>query len=132
MEDKKKITIDRATWRCGYKSLVPTNKNGIGETVLCNDQGFKCCLGFACQQLTGVSDETLLYKPSPEHLRMEIPGFTSLQGAARPLDTQLSDDAIDINDSERTTREQKEIALTERFAQDGFTLEFTGEYPKEE
>ena len=135
-ESKKKVTIDRATWRCGGIVHDPFSSTGRGETRLLNEECFRCCLGFAAKQLGDVSDDDLLGKGYPSSLNRVIQGLTYVnidhRGQGYFQQTLLVKDAIVINDDAITSLAEKEVALKALFEREGFDLEFTGEYPKEE
>lgn len=116
-----KFVIDRSIWRCGQDS---ENKAGEGKTQMLNKEGYMCCLGQISRQL-GVSDENLLneYKPG------DVEGFEgNILVEAHFQNTELSIDAMPINDDVETTKEEKEKLLIDLFVEHDVELTFTGEY----
>ena len=63
MKYEQTFTIDRATWRNGGDK-----HDQAGAVRLKNSLGFKCCLGFVCEQL-GIPSEYLESKVTPESLK---------------------------------------------------------------
>lgn len=145
-QQKPKVVIERAWWRAGkhYAPQANETTHGRGDTRLINTQGYRCCLGFAANQLANISDDQLLSKPMPEDVGLLIPFLTKentegfkltedgciLQNHKKIINTQLSDDASVINDSHNMPLKEKEEFLIELFARHGIELEFTGEYTK--
>lgn len=133
---KTKITINRALWRTGDTGI---HRTGTGSTELLNAEGYMCCLGFICSQ---VSDQDILGKSNPNDLKEPVLGLSNLSrdGCDCPtcqeankmyvVDTELTSKAITINDSKNTTPEEKELALLELFKDSCYELEFIGEFTK--
>lgn len=122
------VKIDRAKWRSGSEGQY---SNGKGESCLLNEDGYRCCLGFAAQQLGGLSDKDLLNKLMPVYLMREIPRLTVRDDGSGFLpysNTEFSKEAANINDSSWIIREQRERSLTQLFAEAGIELTFYGEY----
>lgn len=121
----QKIVIDRSKWRNGGNNEPPSpHACGIGFTKLRNAEGYQCCLGFICEQSTGHTGECHY----PAGLGILVPYLTEQHKQYRHYqDTQLTVEAICINDSENTTPQEKEVLLKELFA-GKYELEFVGEY----
>jgi len=121
---KDYLIIDRAKWRTGGNSPIQTGK---GSTALLNLVGFMCCLGFRCHQM-GIPKKDLLGKGCPEQLanNWTIPDLVDSVG----YDTDFTNTAMEINDSENFNQEEREKEITEHFATIGVTVEFKGKYPK--
>ena len=124
---KDYLIIDRAKWRTGGDSRIQT---GEGSTKLLNNDGFMCCLGFRCHQM-GIPKKDLLGKGCPEQLanNWTIP---DLIDSVVGYDTDFTTTAIEINDSDAITQEEREKEITEHFATIGVTVEFKGKYPKKQ
>lgn len=130
-----KFTIDRSIWRCGGDSHYYKNGKGHGRglTELLNSQGYMCCLGQVCHQ-AGVPKAKLLHAAYPTSVKLNE--YNELISFLRApwVDTgyyknsELGQDAVDINDSTRLTLEEKEVELTKVFAEHGHEIVFTGEY----
>lgn len=132
MPKRQKIYIDRSKWRTGQRELryieAGQHATGKGYTELINSQGYKCCLGFVCQQagprqkLTGRCD--------PSGLSQVVPGISySNPGFSDGITcTRLANEAIAINDEEMMTARQKEKALRSLFKDSPYQLVFEGEY----
>ena len=134
-KDKKVITIDRAKWRTGDDH--GPNITGYGQTELLNKEGFKCCLGFLCQQ---VSKKKVKGRLTPSDMGCSIPELNELRYVCRYnsddkyFDTVLSNKAMNINDDEDTDPKEKERLLKELFKDTRYKLVFKGKYtrPKDE
>lgn len=125
---KKEIIIDRSQWRTGSNGPHATGK---GKALLCNDLGFKCCLGFIT--IANGVDCTPTDRDGfsmPMYTGEVIPGLTDLIDVVR--DTELSEQAAKINDEPSTTLEEKEKLLTELFKDSEYELKFVGEPVKYE
>jgi hypothetical protein len=145
MKRKIKVVIDRSKWRTGGFSSKAT---GAGITALLNDEGYMCCLGF-CMAASKVAKKDLLCIASPPTLMNTIKSDSkklgrvlrsngvralaslSLSDYRTYISTDLTSNAMNINDSHDTTPKQKEKAILELFRDSVFDLEFIGEYTKE-
>jgi hypothetical protein len=135
MTEKIKVTIDRARWRTGKKSV---NATGKGDTELLNSEGYMCCLGFCCQA-AGVSAKLILGNATPSDLCKEFKeshqkiGSLVKEHQDSPSDLILNSDlarqAMWINDHADSTPALKEQKILELFKDSEFEIEFTGEYP---
>lgn len=116
-----KFVIDRSKWRCGQNGKF---KLGAGETLLENEQGYMCCLGQIARQLD--NNIILLDRISPEDLKVEVsPLCIDINGHIE--DTELSSDAMDINDNMNFTNITREEKLIELFNDHGHEIEFINE-----
>lgn len=125
MEIKQTFTIDCNTWRCGDNGKY---KLGEGNTTLLNNEGFMCCLGQVALQLD-VHEADLLGKGEPDQLDIDIELLTiRYNGDEEELsiiaNSELSSDAMRINDSTESTVSQKMKDLKELFNDNGYDLEF--------
>jgi hypothetical protein len=133
----EKLIIDRSKWRTGGDNIPNT---GIGKTRLLNEEGYMCCLGFACEQ-SGVPKDVLLNVASPSCLSEESEEFIheydeallnskllSQEGKGFFINSDLSDDAMNINDSMSFTRDEREREIQELFGGYGIKVEFINEY----
>lgn len=117
----QKITIDYSKWRCGSSG---EHQLGEGYTALCNLHGFMCCLGQASLQLNPILKiEHIIGLTSPSMLIVEVP-FLSAPREGLMIDTDLSDQAMRINDSQKTSPQKKMEQLTELFKSHNLELEF--------
>jgi hypothetical protein len=124
MSEKIKVTIDRAKWRTGGSSRYST---GAGCTLLENDCGYMCCLGF-CIKALDATYQTLGYS-QPSDLQVLLPGLTQLYDEYPEVeDTSLTKAAVEINDSGYAAASTKERQLLELFEDSIYELEFVGEY----
>lgn len=125
---KSHFIIDRSKWRTGDNSTYQTGK---GVTALKNDKGYMCCLGFVCLQ-SGVKEDLILNMGEPEEVQKEIPYLTNtlkdVEGDIFYGNTNLSTEAMDINDDPYTTPVEKENKLKELFEKHKLSIEFVGEY----
>lgn len=125
MEIKQTFTIDCNTWRCGDDGKY---KLGEGNTALLNDKGFMCCLGQVALQLD-VHEADLLGKGEPDQLDIDIELLTIRYNSDEEelsiiANSELSSDAMRINDSTESTVSQKMKELKELFNDKGYDLEF--------
>ena len=130
----KKFTINRSKWRTGTEG---SNKTGIGDTFLLNNEGFMCCLGFySIQAGFGVTD--CLNEPYARNIvrkrKDKADSFKKLEMLVHELDGEyyhsaFATEAMGINDN-KTIPEQKEIEIKELFAKEGVEVEFYGEFYK--
>ncbi len=123
----KKVLIDRSHWRNARQDRFA---HSFGETFLLNDEGYSCCLGFACQQLGGVQKYEMNNICFPSDLNFKV---TSLNEPSKRyescfVDTRLSQKAIHINDDRHLSDEDREKALKSLFSKYSIKLEFTGEF----
>lgn len=132
----KKLIIDRSRWRTGGGQFAPeafTTKNITGEgfTQLLNEEGYMCCLGFACIQ-SGVPKERLLHSGTPsslgdyidwKDLRLLIPHLV-----VGGVNTLFSAKAMSLNDDQTIDSSERERRITKHFAEIGTEVEFTGQY----
>lgn len=121
---KTEITIIRSKWRTGGDE-GEKNATGKGLTCLVNKQGYSCCLGFVAKQFRP-SNKKLLGKGLPEECDFLIPelNYAHKDDEKCLLDTELTNDAVAINDNENTTRRQKETALKNLFKDSCYKLKF--------
>lgn len=115
-------TIDRAAWRCGGSVL----NAAFGQTHLLNERGFKCCLGFVCEQ-DGVKD--LLNKDLP-CLVTRSHWLVTPTGPLSVRDSNFARKALLINDDEAFAPRQRERQLQSLAQEAGHEFVFVGEYPE--
>lgn len=134
-----KLVIQRSRWARRTEGIDK------GDSALLNDRGCMCCLGFLGEAIgidlvelgaAGSPAETVSYPmketseillstwpkafaPAPEpptgYMDSEEPNF---------IDSDITNEAININDHSCTTDQEKEEALTILFAEAGVTLTF--------
>lgn len=117
------FVIDKSKWRCGELSPESSCRLGEGYTELLNDKGYMCCLGQISLQLGCTKKEihNLTYPSDVTKLSVKD-NILVKDGEC----TNLSDEAIDINDSTMLTIAEKEKRLTKLFAKEGVKLTFIG------
>lgn len=122
MEYKQTLILDYSTWRCGGPQ--GDNVLGKGDTFLRNKEGFMCCLGqFSLQVKPELTVDKISEIGEPFSLREEIPGLGWYDDDIDEwANTQLSDDAMAINDSTQTTPEHKIELLKDLFATEGYEI----------
>ena len=124
MSEKIKVVIDRAKWRTGGSSRYHT---GAGDTMLENDGGYMCCLGF-CIKALGDTYQTMGYS-HPADLQVLLPDLTQLYDEHWEIEnTPLAHAAVEINDCGYNSASNKERRLLELFENSVYELEFVGEY----
>ena len=125
----QKLILDYSKWRCGggeCRSENVENILGEGPTQLLNKQGFMCCLGqFSTQLEPSVTPLQLFEEGQPSGLEVLIPilnyindsGGSDYEGQWETFrDTDLTNDAISINDDILTTPLEKIDLLKKLFA----------------
>ena len=127
----KTVVIDRSKWRTGG---VGINATGEGQTKLLNEEGFMCCLGFMCKshkiKTLGLGAPSGTRKvPLLTELNDVNPNLFSTTDHPKYKNTTLCEQAMNINDSEVTSREEKEERLKSLF-EGKLELVFTGESVK--
>lgn len=135
----KTLTIDRSKWRTGGNN---EHQTGRGETLLLNEFGHMCCLGFYCLQ-SGIYENRLKGAAAPYNLdyvlkdndvdmRLVLSGFEDEDGDYILENTKFTDEAIAINDKQDIDSETREHQITEHFARFGVEVVFVGEYESKE
>lgn len=126
----KELIIDRRTWRSGGDTQNTPHATGKGQTLLRNEFNYMCCLGFMCHQL-GVPKKDLLDMGQPSSLagKYKLPGLLKKKDG-KPIQTNLTKEAIKINDLESLTRKEREKRLTELFKKKGIEVIFKNYYPR--
>lgn len=132
----KQLVIDRSKWRTGGNKWNGSH----GTTALLNSIGYMCCLGFYCLQLGDLTEDKIKRKGdfgdfgSDESLfknkNIEKVAFVYDENSedATIMNTDFSDEAIEINDDgniDSYTREQK---LIEHFKTIDVDVTFINEY----
>lgn len=142
----RQLVIDRAKWRTGDESSF---KSGEGRTMLKNEEGYMCCLGFYCVQ-AGIPEEIIYNHTSPIDLVqdlfesdtpelynkyyadiLDIRQLIHLFDPEDPTEmsnTEFCKEAMEINDNRSLTREIREKKLKEHFNEYGIEVIFQGEY----
>lgn len=127
MKVLKTLTLDLAKWRCGGNTSEPTNRMGEGRTMLCNGEGYMCCLGQFAPQINPKVKDAILYTGDPYNIKIngvdifvESLNFKNEMGSM--YNTDLSIAAININDDEETTVQEKIEKLKTLFENEGYTI----------
>lgn len=120
----RQLILDYSIWRSG---LNGDNQTGDGGTKLLNHQGYMCCLGQFSKQLNlDLTDEDIMNIGTPSSTYTVIPDLSVVKlaqgGTPWRSNTPLSQKAMDINDNNVTTPEQKISALKKLFNQHGYTI----------
>ena len=121
MKKQKKdyLIIDRSKWR--------TDSHGKGDTLLLNNEGYMCCLGFRCHQM-GIPKKEILNICLPYYLSYKwiIPDLIDENGCT----SQFSEDAAEINDDPDLTNKERERLIIEHFKTKDIIVKFVGRYKK--
>ncbi|UOF79562.1 hypothetical protein [Bacteriophage sp.] len=128
---KKKVTIERPKWNFGAEIGSEARRVMGPLCYLLNGTGYRCCLGFAIQQLyrhyTGgeLPAEAILWKNMPG--KVEASRYTPelVEGTT---DSAFSIIAARINDSVGEEHTEREHKLQKLFQEHGIELEFAGQY----
>lgn len=128
---QNKLVIDRSKWRFGGQDAAEDEDN---STMLLNDRGLMCCLGFESIRC-GVSMEYILNIPSPQQLKplekkkiQHLLNFNTESEFNCTFNSTFTLKAIQINDSTEYTKIQREQKLIELFGEKNIELTFIGEY----
>jgi len=133
-----KVTINRARWRMGgdAKSLA----YAFGRTALATEKGYKCCLGFAANQLfPSISVKHLKTCDMPYKIDFpSSPGryknielmFDLYDEGNAVMEKNWIAEAVEINDQLDLTLPEKEQKLINLFKENDIDLEFVGNYTK--
>lgn len=128
MKPKLTFTIDRSKWRCGGDKAKYSK--GSGSTNLLNNDGYKCCLGFACLA-AGLKEKDILGFGSPRCVLWKIPEAESkiIHLADNPFtDSTFSRGAMRINDDPGLNAQEREEQLIQLGRTMQIDISFTGEY----
>lgn len=125
----KKLVISRATWARGYR-------NG-NINYLLDQQGMKCCLGFAAEQLCGAKMQDILNETYPLDLQNifldKMPWLFKTvfsNSSNENLEYEGSDDFLNLiaanDDTSRKIYNEaaREVMIAEAFAKHGIDVEF--------
>lgn len=122
---EKKLVLDYSKWRCGSNG---EHKLGKGDTLLENEDGFQCCLGqFSLQLNKELTSADILALGEPFEVKKRIDILTD--GDEDPdeffgfSNSAVSTSAMDINDEDETTPEEKVSLLKVLFATEGYEIE---------
>lgn len=117
--------ITRSKWRCGGDSQVRGRKLGKGNTQLLNEQGYMCCLGQVARQC-GIGSKAILNVATPTDVSVKrLPHLIyKVKHIVYRDNSELAQDAMEINDNEGTTVARKEKLLIALFKKHGHKLTF--------
>lgn len=90
MTERKKFTVKRSQWLRGGKS---PDKRFWTDPVLLNPDGNRCCLGFAGEQLCGLSKEQILHVSGPREPQVRYEFNQGMPELLREAPTGLDPDA---------------------------------------
>lgn len=120
----KILVLDYSKWRCGDYGI---NRLGEGVTQLSNDEGYQCCLGqFSLQLNKKLKEEDIFNVDTPCEMGKKVPFLTN----KIKDNSQLSRDAMSINDNLSTTTEEKIQKLKALFKTKNFIIRVINK-PKE-
>lgn len=124
MKNKNVLILDESTWRCGRDAEETENSRGKGPTALLNEQGYMCCLGQFSLQLAKLKKEQLLMKSVPMYVDVYIPFLTRKSTFGIENNEFIVPPAIEINDNECTSVDEKVEKLKELFSKHGYEIKF--------
>ena len=127
----RKVRINRAKWRCGG-FLGHGSKSGSSDifdpsSTYLNDGEFRCCLGFAANQLGRVSYKDMLYLYSPAALSKKIEPFSENDGSFLN-NTKFAHQCMIVNDDASISNKMREYKLKRKFKSQDIDLQFYGKY----
>ena len=126
-ERPSEFVVRRKTWQ-----------RGQSPSLLRDDRGKQCCLGFVCEQL-GVEHEAMQCVGTPGELvwagtgSIDPSDYPQLMGVVvrdsttalgHLVDSDLSSEAMSINDDDAITDAVREAQLTKLFKRYGYALRF--------
>lgn len=126
----KTLKIDRNKWSRGKTINTSINEAGFPRTWLWDKQvNAGCCLGHYCIQLAEFNIDLLDTYGEPRELAdihgENIEGLTLQdEDGYGAKHTEFSDEAMDINDDQDITNEQREASLITLFAKNDIELSF--------
>lgn len=116
----KKVVIDRSKWLNAYTRYT------LGPSLMLDQNGNMCCLGFVCAA-EGVDEPKMLNCITPRFVVNSPPALAKLENL-----TNLACTAMKYNDDSSLSKSGREKALIQIFVAEGtYELEFVGEYPSE-
>jgi hypothetical protein len=115
----KYLTLDYSKWRCGTDGPY---KLGEGRTLLKNHEGFMCCLGQFAPQLNPKVAGDLLDGAEPCELPRKVKLLNKKGEWDNIVNTQLSKEAMNINDYKDTSPEEKIAKLRVLFKKHGYII----------
>lgn len=129
----QQLIIDRKKWRTGGDSVELRRLKG--PTSLYNDMGYSCCLGFYCRKIGGIRNNVLLDVGSPDNLNIKdftkIELLVSRDSRDEVYDGSVfSQEAIDINDDDSLSNEEREADIIEHFKKVDIEVIFKNKYPE--
>ncbi len=119
----QQLIIDRSKWRTGGTSF--TEK--VGPTQLLNREGYMCCLGFYSLQIGNKTEEEILDMTCPYQVEDKT-GIESLVSLNNEVNSGFAHDAIEINDNDLISNEDREQRLIELFKGKEIEISFINEY----
>lgn len=136
----KAFTVDRSTWINGQMKQIYENA-GLDRpnSMLLNDQGQMCCLGFYAQAC-GIPRNKLDGVASPESVNIGVevalkrfgPIVESGAGWSGFMNSELASDLMAANDKGAVSPKRREQRIARLFKKGGIKVKFIGEYPTPE
>lgn len=111
----KRFTVKRSKWARGGQN---------GSSLLLNQQGSMCCLGFAANQISCILKKKLALAACPDEVFKGASFLTRLDDEGYVVDNKLSDEAIEINDSHLINDNEREEQLKKLFRKHGIIVTF--------
>ena len=97
--------------------------------------GYSCCLGFYCRKIGGIRNNVLLNVAAPDNLNIKdftkIELLVSRDSRDEVYDGSVfSQEAIDINDDDSLSNEEREADIIEHFKKVDIEVIFKNKYPE--
>lgn len=139
---KHTLTIERARWACANFNFHAVSdefyaNENHGSSELLNDLGAMCCLGFAmiaagvepmrienCGTPEGITQFALEAAPHDDFLKLFVSLQSGIYGVEAWADTELSHDAVSLNDRQDLSLAEREDGLIKLFAKHDIELVF--------
>ena len=134
----EQFEIDRSLWRTGGSQLRGelrkierfdnNNTTGHGATQLLNNEGYMCCLGFYALSCGHTKDQILSQNEPDDMGGVFYPTWLVAHNGSSVYNTQAAGELMHANDDGELSREAREQAVKDKFAENGVEVTFTGEY----
>ena len=117
----EKLIIDRERWLRGVMRY--------NDSMMLDENGYRCCLGFYAEQIDGVPDKNILMESTPVGCGITAPLKSLLRSKTDGFhsNSEVAYRAMDINDDKSISDEYREKYITDLFSMAGVKVIFTGE-----
>lgn len=134
MAKKRVLVINRAKWRRGGDT--PTLVEKYGDTMLLNEKGFMCCLGFDAVALgipkyqlesCGNPSDIIVKKPNSVYVTTRLETVEHGDGSKGYVDVKAVKEAVEANDVNGISLRTREARVRKALKKLGWAkVEFVG------